>query len=925
MTGRATPPSSISLPLPPSFSHPAHDASSSSSALDDTLVTPEGTPQRKPPRTSFSVNTKRGGGQHRASFASSLRPRRFSRAGGILSPAGGADGLGGGEEEEFTPVVPSLFSTGLIRKQPDQTPLPRLPMIVLGIAMMAEWLAANTASPFLIAMCISFKIEQVSVGVWAGNLTAAFFVTQFLTSLLWSTIADKHGRRTVLFVTLLFNGFSLILFGTARTLPEAIVCRLLQGTANGAIGVARGAIRSITDHTNEAKAYALLGFVWAFGGVVGPVLGGLAESPAKNYPDSYVGKMELFKTYPYLFPCVLASLPLFLGAFLSLFLDYDGGSRTGGIALALEKEDEEPLSSSNPPSEPVSTVGTLTKKVSRLFASRVGGGGGVDARGSFGSTTSSAVPLTRAGARESSPGGDLERAGGGGKRRATSSAYGYERRPGRTSFSSNRRRDSDATVRMERGEGEEGEGEGEVLGVEEIFGGGVVGGFAERLLLATEGLGGGQLADVWLSQAIAQDQESVFESEFDDEEAEGEGLDESESNDEDFPSPAAFPTSPSHRPISETSPHPPLTSPHHLGIPPPSATSSRRISRGSLGVHPDGTLPPSSFVPRLQRQSVSGAGFINRRFSAASARPGSILAFGATGLHTPDALLSPTAERREGDPFAAALSPGAPGGGLGAITEGERITTFPLSPAAQAEAMAKASSPLWRLPLFLMLQYFVLCVHDTTNGQLFLSFLNTDYEDGGLGLNPAHFSALVAIMCLCQLTYQFYLYPRLVNRHVLLPRCSSLLADRARSNSSFVLSQGPPVGRFSHIAMFRLGVFLFVPAYLSTPLLRAFASSKEDGSPFLMTALVINMAARYAGGVFSYTAVMICTNAMSPPELVNVANGLSQSAASLARVLGPIIGGGLWSFSIAEKATSLGFNVVAVVALVALASSFFLR
>lgn len=110
--------------------------------------------------------------------------------------------------------------------------------------------------------------------------------------------------------------------------------------------------------------------------------------------------------------------------------------------------------------------------------------------------------------------------------------------------------------------------------------------------------------------------------------------------------------------------------------------------------------------------------------------------------------------------FAAALSPsgavGAGAGGLGAITEGERITTFPLSPNAQAAAAGKASSPLWRLPLFLMLQYFVLCVHDSesnslcfvsspssseekmltlrflvlasiaaTNGQLFLSFLNT--------------------------------------------------------------------------------------------------------------------------------------------------------------------------------------------------------
>ena len=51
---------------------------------------------------------------------------------------------------------------------------------------------------------------------------------------------------------------------------------------------------------------------------------------------------------------------------------------------------------------------------------------------------------------------------------------------------------------------------------------------------------------------------------------------------------------------------------------------------------------------------------------------------------------------------------------------------------------------------------------------------------------------------------------------------------------------------------------------------------------------------------------------MSPPELVNVANGLSQSAASLARVIGPILGGALWSVSIAENTISMGFNVVAV-------------
>ena len=469
--------------------------------------------------------------------------------------------------------------------------------------------------------------------------------------------------------------------------------------------------------------------------------------------------------------------PLFLGSFLSLFLDYDGGSRTGGIALPIEKDDA-PTTNAPSDGQPVSTVGTLTKKVSRklsgIFASRVGSGTGASssaARGSFGSMNSSAVPLGGVG----SPGVEGGRAG---KRRTTSSAYGYDRTRGLRSVS---RRESDATVRMERGDGHEAEATVE----EEIFGTGRVGGFAERLLLASEGLGGGQLNDLWISQAIAQDQESVFESDVDEEEDQEDArIDESESNDDDdeelsLASPSYLQPSPSRlsgrRPSDVSGQQP--SSPHHLGVP-PSATSSRRISRGALGVHPDG-LGPSSYIPRLQRQSVSGAGFINRRFSAQSARPGSIFAIGATGMHTPDALLSPAAERIQGDPFAAAVgSPAggpnaAPGGGLGAIREGA-TASFPGSPRPVSTAdPAKQSSPLWRLPLFLMVQYFVLCVHDTTNGQLFLSFLNTNYEDGGLGLNPAHFSALVAIMCLCQLSFQFYFYPRL----------------------------GPPTGPLSHVAM----------------------------------------------------------------------------------------------------------------------------
>jgi hypothetical protein len=49
------------------------------------------------------------------------------------------------------------------------------------------------------------------------------------------------------------------MFGTAKSLREAMAIRLLQGVFAGAIGVARGGVIFITDPSNEGRAYAILG------------------------------------------------------------------------------------------------------------------------------------------------------------------------------------------------------------------------------------------------------------------------------------------------------------------------------------------------------------------------------------------------------------------------------------------------------------------------------------------------------------------------------------------------------------------------------------------------------------------------------------------------------------------------------------------
>ena len=58
---------------------------------------------------------------------------------------------------------------------------------------------------------------EAAVGQWTGNLVSVFFITQFFTSLLWSSIADRHGRRAVLVASLTGSAIALVVFGTSKS------------------------------------------------------------------------------------------------------------------------------------------------------------------------------------------------------------------------------------------------------------------------------------------------------------------------------------------------------------------------------------------------------------------------------------------------------------------------------------------------------------------------------------------------------------------------------------------------------------------------------------------------------------------------------------------------------------------------------------
>ena len=72
---------------------------------------------------------------------------------------------------------------------------------------------------------------------------------------------------------------------------------------------------------------------------------------------------------------------------------------------------------------------------------------------------------------------------------------------------------------------------------------------------------------------------------------------------------------------------------------------------------------------------------------------------------------------------------------------------------------AGGQSMTQQLPLFIIFQYGLLALHSTTHDQIFLSYLSSSYNAGGLGLQPSGYAQLIALMSFAQISYQFYLYP----------------------------------------------------------------------------------------------------------------------------------------------------------------------
>ncbi|WFD43373.1 hypothetical protein MPSI1_002034 [Malassezia psittaci] len=686
-------------------------------------------------------------------------------------------------------TVPTVLPT------PESNPIPLLPYAVLCLLIFGEFCSAGVAGPFLFFMLDDFKIgDESQVGFWAGILASVFFFAQFLTSLLWASAAEKRGRRTVLQVSLVGSTLSLIAFGLSPNLAWALFFRLAQGFFNGAVGVAKGAVRDLTDETNESRAYAQMGFCWGMGGIIGPILGGLLEHPVQKYALLF-GKSLFLQRHPYALPCFVGSSFTALGALLSVFIEPHAGPKILQLPNDDEASDAEDYRSWRSPSIATEDDDAenfdMTSEYSLPQSSIQGRYSQYDSNSILGRGRSQIGSAYHAPSFFRGISGD----------RQSRSTSGYQA----SSMRYNMRNTSNSTARRMSVLGPNDLDDPEMSMSQRRESNMSL---VERFVMANDDALL-SVTDLWVAAATHGDDLQID------------------------PDQTQTPTNMNQDPVS------------------------RSETQDTQAFTPD--EPPALF----------GTSFQSHDREAAREEPRYLAPAHFLRMHRTDSQASHHS------------------------TNTNRFRPED-SVADAAPEVAALPASLWTMiPVVIIVHYGVLSFHAATFEQVFLAFLVTPEPSGGLGLTAGHYAILIASMAVCQLYFQFRLYPNL----------------------------GPPNGSLSHLAMFQAGLMLYLPCYLLFPFLRTFLLPNTD--ILVMLAMIAFATLRWLANVVSFTSVMVLLNAWTPPHLVPLANGLAQTVSSAARCVGPIFGGLVWGKSIQGGPAAhawpfnyfLGFVIVGLVAL----------
>lgn len=149
----------------------------------------------------------------------------------------------------------------------------RSPLIVIFTTVFIDLVGFGIVIPVLpfYAEGTIFNATPRTVGI----LFASYSIMQLIFAPILGGLSDKHGRRPVLFLSIIGTGIGFLILGLADSIWMLFAGRILDGITGGNISTAQAYIADITTSENRAKGMGLIGAAFGLGFIFGPAIGGI--------------------------------------------------------------------------------------------------------------------------------------------------------------------------------------------------------------------------------------------------------------------------------------------------------------------------------------------------------------------------------------------------------------------------------------------------------------------------------------------------------------------------------------------------------------------------------------------------------------------------------------------------------------------------
>ncbi len=152
----------------------------------------------------------------------------------------------------------------------------RSPLLVIFVTVFIDLVGFGIVIPVLPYYLESPRFQATPVAL--GFLLTSYSVMQLIFSPILGRLSDRHGRRPVLFLSVIGTGIGFLIMGAATTLWMLFAGRILDGITGGNISTAQAYIADVTTPENRAKGMGMFGAAFGLGFIFGPAIGGVLSS-----------------------------------------------------------------------------------------------------------------------------------------------------------------------------------------------------------------------------------------------------------------------------------------------------------------------------------------------------------------------------------------------------------------------------------------------------------------------------------------------------------------------------------------------------------------------------------------------------------------------------------------------------------------------